>query len=206
MFLATYKAIRPGFQGLGSYAVRLGTNSKYSHTELVFEPGDGVESFMPDGSLERGTDNTLWAFGATASDIMPEWSERRAGRRGGCRFKRIEFKDSNWDFVQIDPAVFKAIEGIRVCMAVEGKAYDWRHIGSFLGPIANLIFRQSGDKLTCAELAARVFGLSHPELFHPYNLHVVASRFLANQNPGVVADNSDLRALLSDATAAAHAG
>ncbi len=203
MKIATYKAIRPGIQGIGSWAVQKATHSIYSHSEVIFEPGDDVEAWMPDGSLEQGKDGTFWAFGSTASDIMPAWSKRRVGRRGGCRFKRIEFQQNKWDFVDVDTNVVSVVDVIAACKAVEGLAYDWRHIGSFLGPIANFIFRQSGDKYTCAEVIAMAVGLGVPELFHPYLLHVVAERFLAVPVQHERIDNSDLKALLTQATAVA---
>ncbi len=42
MLLASYTGTRPGLQGLANRAIRFRLGGPYSHTELVFEPGDGV--------------------------------------------------------------------------------------------------------------------------------------------------------------------
>ena len=63
----------------------------------VFEPGDGVDDLMPrDSSVEAAQPSTrpdasgaLWCASSAAAEPIPLWSPRRAGRRGGVRFKRI---------------------------------------------------------------------------------------------------------------------
>lgn len=36
--------------GLGNVLIRLRLRGPYSHSEIVFEPGDGVDHLMPDGT------------------------------------------------------------------------------------------------------------------------------------------------------------
>ena len=73
---------RPWYIGIGNVLVRLRLRSQISHCEVVFEPGDGVSDLMPNAL-------GLWCASASASDVIPAWSPRRAGRRGGVRVMRL---------------------------------------------------------------------------------------------------------------------
>ena len=172
MKLISYTATRPGFQGLGSIIVRLGTNSPFSHTEIVFEPGDGVDHLMPDGTTEPDADGALWCASATASDVMPVWSKRRQGRKGGVRFKRIVV-GSNWFVQNISHETCSPVGVAQFIKEEEGLAYDWKHIAGFLGPVFNLIFSHGAEKYTCSEICAAAMGMPHAHRFQPGNLPAV---------------------------------
>ena len=46
MQLASYKSTRLGLQGIANRIIRLRLRGPYSHTEVVFEPGDGVDHLV----------------------------------------------------------------------------------------------------------------------------------------------------------------
>ena len=73
--------------------MRLRLGSQISHCELVFEPGDGVDDLMPDGTcapVPIGNGGLYWAGSSAAAEPIPPWSPRRAGSKGGIRFKRLD--------------------------------------------------------------------------------------------------------------------
>ena len=96
MKLASYHGTRAGILGLGNILIRLRLRGIYSHSEIVFEPGDGVDALMPDGTCEPDADGALWCVSSTGLEHIPPWSPRRAGKRGGVRFKRIVIKPDHW--------------------------------------------------------------------------------------------------------------
>lgn len=59
MQLASYTATLPGVQGVFNRLIRWRFDGAYSHSEIAFEPADGVDALMPDGSCQtdavRGT-------------------------------------------------------------------------------------------------------------------------------------------------------
>ena len=77
MLLASYKSTRPGLQGLANVLIRLRLGGIYSHCELVFQPGDGVDHLMPDGTTAPDENGALWCVssGGTASpcSATPFW-------------------------------------------------------------------------------------------------------------------------------------
>ena len=91
MKLASYIGTRAGIYGLGNFLIRLRLGGQESHSEIVFEPGDGPEvaALMPDGSLEPDANGALWCCSSVALERIPAYSPRRPGHRGGVRFKRI---------------------------------------------------------------------------------------------------------------------
>lgn len=176
MKLLSYTGTRPGFAGLGNRLVRIRLNSPYSHTEVMFEPGDDCDEYMPDGTTEPDATGALWCASASATDRMPNWNElrnHRAGKTGGVRFKRIVVNPANW---AVQPFPFVARDVAYWFGCVEGLAYDWRHILSFLGVVPNLIFGQGDDQYTCAEACAAGGSFKHAEIFDPHNLHLVIER------------------------------
>lgn len=156
MKLAFYLGTRqPWYIGLGNVLVRLRLGSRISHCELLFEPGDGVDSLMPDGTCAPDDDGALWCASASATDAMPAWSPRRAGRRGGVRFKRINVRDpSKWLLIDVpwaDPRYaalwFKEHQGA---------LYDWQGIVGFLAwPVPG-----RAERWSCHEACAAALG--HP--------------------------------------------
>ena len=55
MKLASYKGRRKGFTGIFNVLIRFWLMGKHSHSEVIFEPGDGVDHLMPDGTTESAT-------------------------------------------------------------------------------------------------------------------------------------------------------
>ena len=80
MKLASYTGTRPGVIGLGNILIRWRLKGDYSHNEVVFEPGDGVDHLMPDGTCASDADGALWCVSSTGLDRIPTWSRARPGR------------------------------------------------------------------------------------------------------------------------------
>lgn len=177
MKLISYKGTRPGIQAIGSIAVRLGSNSPFSHTEIVFENKDNVDMYMPDGTTDE-TSEGVWCASASAGDKIPSWAGKRVGSTGGVRFKRIPLMPEHW-FVQDLPAsLFDPIKAAKWLQEHEGEAYDWRGIAGFLGVVPNLLFHHSDSKKTCAEAVGYALGFPDPWRFHPGNLPPVIERMI----------------------------
>ena len=189
MKLISYLSTRPGFQGVGSWLVRQGTNSIFSHTEIVFMPGDGVDDLMPDRTTIPNEAGEFWCASATASDIMPSWSARRAGRRGGIRFKRIAISP-NWMEQDITD-IRNPVDVVNTFLRLEGLAYDWRHIAGFMGPLFNLAFSHSASKFTCTEVCATALGFPEPSRFHPGNLPPAIEFILSEDKAKAYASYAD---------------
>ena len=180
MKLISYTATRPGIAGIGSLAVRLGTNSKYSHTEIVFEEGDMVDDIMPDGTT-KAIDGTLWCASSTTLDIIPSYSLVRPGRKGGVRFKRIKINPDHW-FVQDISNHFDPEQVATWFLQNQGMAYDYRGIAGYVGALANLIFHHNEGKVSCTEACATALGFKDSWRFHPGNLPVVIDRISSNKD------------------------
>lgn len=176
MKLISYTGTRPGIQGVGSFAVRLGTNSLYSHTEIMFEPGDGVDHLMPDNNLQPGDNGALWCASSSAGDRMPAWSTKRAGKLGGVRFKRIVLKPEHWFIQDLPRDIFDPHATAQWFVVNQGLAYDYRHIASFVSAPMNLIFSHGVDHYTCTECTAAALGFAQSERFHPGNFPPVIER------------------------------
>lgn len=179
MKLISYTSTRPGIAGVGSLAVRLGTNSKYSHTEIVFEEGDGVDDLMPDGTT-KAIDGALWCASSTTLDTIPIYSKVRAGRKGGVRFKRIVINPEHW-MVQDITGFFDA-DAVALWFAKnQGMAYDYRGIAGYVGAVANLIFHHSDGKMSCTEACATALGFKESWRFHPGNFPVVVDHIIGSK-------------------------
>lgn len=176
MKLISYVSTRKGpLMAAGSVSVRIGTNSPFSHTELLFEPGDGVEEFIPDRILQP-IEGAYWCASASSADPIPDWSEKRKGRTGGVRLKRIKIKQDHWIQQDLPKELFDPILAMRWFKEHEGLAYDWRHIFSFVGFIFNRTLNHGYDKYTCTEAVASALGFSEPERFHPGNFPAIIHR------------------------------
>ena len=156
MRLAFYTGTRsPWYIGIGNVLVRLRLRSQISHCELVFEPGDGVDSLMPDGTCAPDDDGALWCASASATDAMPAWSPRRAGRRGGVRLKRINVLDpSKWVLVDVPWADARA--AARWVLEHQGALYNWQGIFGFLA----WVIPGKRGRYACHEACAAALG--HP--------------------------------------------
>ena len=163
MLLASYQSTRSMPQGVGNIVIRARLGGLFSHSEAVFEPGDGVDALMPDGTCEPDKDGALWCFSSVAVERLPQWSRRRAGHIGGCRSKRIVLDPKKWDTL---PAPFDPEYSARKAFSMEGMLYDWQQI---FGYVAWFIPEKEG-RASCAEAVATVFGFDDPYRFDPCNL------------------------------------
>lgn len=167
MKLASYKSTRPGWQGLFNRLIRWRFAGAYSHSEVVFEPGDGVASFMPDNTCQPDAAGALWCASAVAMERLPAWSRYRASKLGGVRFKRIVLDAGKWDVLTVntDP-----LHAAMVFAADEGHPYSWRHIAKFVAWVVSL---KQGNQTTCSQICARAFGIARPDdaRFDPCTLH-----------------------------------
>lgn len=166
MLLASYKATRPGLQGLANRAIRLRLRGVYSHSEVVFEPSDGVADLMPDGSAAAGADGSLWCASSVAAEAMPAHSPRRAGKAGGVRLKRIALDEAHWD---VQPLRGDARAAAQWFALRQGQLYDWQLILGWLIP-------QKCSRWTCSESVAAALGVVAEDAwrFDPVNLHAAA--------------------------------
>ena len=166
MKLANYNSTQKGFAGLANILIRFRMGGHISHNEVVFEPGDGVDHLMPDGTTQPDENGAVWCASSTASDIMPEWSIRRPGGHGGVRFKRIVIDDGKWDILPYKKDPVKAAEYFK---ANEGRAYDWRLIFGFIV----WLIPNKKSKIVCSEGCAAAGQYEMPHLFHPHLLYIV---------------------------------
>lgn len=156
MLLASYKSTRPGLQGLFNRIIRLRLRGPYSHSEVVFEPGDGVDHLMPDGAAAIGQDGSLWCASSVAAEALPEFSGRRAGKTGGVRFKRVVLDPSHWDLVKVNLDPMATAQWFK---AHEGEMYDWQLILGFM----SWVIPQKDQRWTCSEACAAALGIPETE-------------------------------------------
>ena len=170
MKAAFYIGTRSGWRGIGNVLVRWRLRSQISHCELVFEPGDGVDDLMPrDGQTMLPTTQPVageyWCASSSATDPMPTWSPRRAGKSGGVRFKRIDVSDpSKWLLVDLGHAgALFAAEWFR---EHEGALYDWQAILGFLAwPIP-----EKEGRWSCHEAVGRALDIFGAHRLDPASL------------------------------------
>lgn len=156
MLLASYKSTRPGLQGLFNRIIRLRLRGQYSHSEVVFEPGDGVDHLMPDGSAAPGLDGSLWCASSVAAEALPEFSQRRAGKTGGVRFKRVVLDPSRWGLVKVNLDPVATAQWFK---EHEGELYDWQLILGFI----SWAIPQKDQRWTCSEACAAALGIPETE-------------------------------------------
>ena len=173
MKLASYKGRRKGWIGVPNILIKRWLMGKYSHSEIIFEPGDGVDHLMPDKTTET-IDGTVWAYSSSVSDLIPSWAPIRKGRKGGARFKRINFSedkyvDGKWDVIPYPVDPVKAAE---YAVANEGKSYDHRlNIGIVFRPVLLILGYRDGF-VNCSKVCAAAGGFEEPDRFDPCVLHV----------------------------------
>ena len=163
MKLASYIGTRSGIYGLGNILIRLRLGGQESHSEIVFEPGDGPEvaALMPDGSLEPDANGALWCCSSVGLERIPAHSPRRPGRLGGVRFKRIVLSKS-WalDATGADP-----LRAAQWASLNQGRLYDWQSIGRYL----LWILPSKASRGMCSEVCATMLGVPAEDahLFDP---------------------------------------
>lgn len=159
MKLASYHGTRSGILGLGNVLIRLRLRGIYSHSEIVFEPGDGVDHLMPDGTCQPDGDGALWCVSSTGMERIPAWSPRRAGRMGGVRFKRIALSDK-W---RLDPTDRDPMMAAAWADENEGSLYDWHLIIGFLA----WFIPHKKRRVMCSEACAEMLGFDDAWRFDP---------------------------------------
>lgn len=159
MKLASYIGTRPGIMGMGNILIRWRLRGIYSHSEIVFEPGDGVDNYMPDGTCEPDADGALWCVSSTGLERIPAWSHRRAGRMGGVRFKRIHMGDK-WT---LDDTGRDPLRAARWALKNEGRLYDWQLIFGFLA----WLIPHKASRVMCSEACAEMLGFDDAWRFDP---------------------------------------
>lgn len=167
MLLASYKSTRPGVQGVANRVIRWRLKGQYSHSEIVFQPWDGVDDLMPDGSAAPDQNGALWCVSSVAAETLPAWSQNRAGRTGGVRFKRINLSPDRWDTVQIHADPRRAAVRAKL---LEGEMYDWQGVVGFV----TWMIPGNDRRWTCHELAGLLMGIEQPQRLDPCSLHQVA--------------------------------
>ncbi len=169
---ASYLGTRPGVMGLGNRLIRGRLRGPVSHCETVFEPGDGVDALMPDGTCEPDEFGRLWGYSSVGLERLPAYSPRRAGKIGGTRFKRIDFTDtSKWE---LNPLRKRPLVAARLASERQGIRYDWLFIGSF----ASWLIQQNESRTACSEECALIAGFPEPHRFDPCSLRAAVKGIL----------------------------
>lgn len=165
MKLASYHGTRAGLMGIGNWLIRLRLRGRFSHSEIVFEPGDGVDSLMPDGTCKPDASGALWCVSSTGLETLPSWSPRRAGSTGGVRFKRIAM-GSKWalDPVQADP-----LYAAQWAEENQGRLYDWQLIFGFVA----WLIPNKRDRVMCSEACAEMLCFEDAWRLDPCSLRAV---------------------------------
>lgn len=153
MKLLSYKSTQSGLKGIANILIRFRLKTRISHSELMFEPGDGVDNLMPDGTCEPDENGAYWCASSSALERLPEWSKTRANKIGGVRFKRIVPEENKWFIRKTSRDPFFAAVTIK---ENEGKMYDWQLIVGF---IFWLIPDKTNRKM-CSEIISESLGFN----------------------------------------------
>lgn len=178
MKLASYKASRAGIKGLGNLLIRFRTDSIYSHNEVIFEPGDGVDHLMPDGTTEPNSYGAYWMASSSMTDRLPSYSPFRPNGFGGTRFKRIVPDNTKWDIVEYpkDP-----VQAATYFKDHQGDPYDHSLILGYILWFLNKLIRWSylkivfaifkRDPSVCSEACLAATGYQIAESYTPAQVH-----------------------------------
>lgn len=183
MQLASYVGTRSGIMGLGNAFIRFRIAGwkqalqwdnvpgqrelRASHTEVVFEPGDGVDHLMPDGTCEPNEAGELWCVSSTGLEKIPENSPRRGGHRGGVRFKRIKVHTSKW---HLTPLHGDPVYAADWAVANQGKLYDWQLVFGFLV----WVLPNKASRFMCNEAALEMMRFVDAHRFDPCSTQAIA--------------------------------
>lgn len=168
MLLATYIGITDGLQGFGNILIRKRLDSLYTHSELIFEPGEGVDSFLPDRNANPSLDGSLWAASSVFAEKLPNYSPVRAGEYGGVRFKRINIRTKNWVTIKLGFSREKKAEIAQWFRINQGAKYDYSLIANYaMWWLANDV----SGRYMCSESIATAIGMIEPHRYHPALLH-----------------------------------
>ena len=133
MKLASYRGTRAFPNGIANILIRLRLRGDYSHSELIFEPSDLVDQYLPDGDSSE-TSEGLWAFSSVAAEKLPEYSKVRGSEIGGVRFKRIKFNPMKWDIVDIPKGIEVSVEKNVISI----KGISKQNVGDFAANVRKL--------------------------------------------------------------------
>lgn len=170
MKLLSYKSTQKGFAGIGNFLIRIRLHSKISHSEIMFEPGDGVDHLMPDGTTEPDENGAYWCGSSSAAERLPLWSKNRANKVGGVRFKRIVPEPTKWYIRNTERNPIKAALTFKEC---EGQKYDWKLIFNFLSWTILVFSRDKESRKMCSEICAKALGIEQSWRIDPPTLDVV---------------------------------
>lgn len=171
MFVAFYHGVSDGWPGLIDRSIQSVLAGDFSHCEIVFEPGDGVEQFVDDKNLEPDATGAYWSASASMMDYMPEGSPRQ-GKLGGVRFKRIRFSSKNWTCV---PVHLSAYEAAKFFYERRGKKY------AIKGTLSHALkfLRFTPGTYNCSLICAGALGYPEGFRFDPCNLFIALATFNA---------------------------
>ena len=165
MQLLSYHGTRAGFMGLGNWLIRLRLRGRFSHSEILFEPGDGVDDLMPDGTTAPDADGATWCASSTGLEPVSAWSGRRAGHRGGVRLKRIVVDPAKWTRTPLPAAA--ARRAAQWARTHEGQLYDWQLIFGFIA----WLVPNKASRVMCSEACAEMLGFEEAWRYDPCVLH-----------------------------------
>lgn len=171
MRLACYTGTHAGFNGIFNRLIRWRYGGSFfkdgaaSHCEVVFEPGDGVDHLMPDGTSQPDATGAVWCASASALDVIPVWAGQRAGKTGGVRFKRIVLDPTLWE---VQPFHRDPVIAASFIKQVEGTPYDWGIVFGFLfWPVAVLMHLIHDSLYCCSTVCAAAGGYERSDFYHP---------------------------------------
>ena len=185
MKLASYVGTRDGFMGIGNRLIRLRLSGfreavktspsmtqdilRSSHSEIVFEPGDGVDHLMPDGTCQPNDKGELWCVSSVGLERIPEYSPRRAGKLGGVRFKRINPHNNHWE---LDEVFGSALYAATWAHKNQGMLYDWQLVIGFLA----WFIPHKADRVMCSEACAAMLAILDAHRCDPCQLQALVKR------------------------------
>ena len=168
MKLASYKGTRPGIQGIGNILIRWRLEDQISHSELIFEPSDGVDDLMPDKTTKIDNENRLWCASSVIAEKLPDFSPVRAGGFGGVRFKRINLYNGNWIFIKVPVSREIKYQAANWFKNNQDAYYDYPLIAEY---VSWALSKEKASAYICSEAIAASLGLKEPFRFNPPNLH-----------------------------------
>jgi len=146
VYLASYKSTRPGIHGLVNRAIRYGSRSIYSHTQVcIGNPFDG-----------------------------PALCVSASGVDDGVRGKVMKLSPDKWDILPVPWVPAQRV--LDVLREEDGCGYDYRGVARFAFPwLPEAVITPSDDAWFCSELAAHIMGLGQPWRYAPAELHAIAA-------------------------------
>lgn len=178
MKLASYMATQAGWEGIFNRLIRLRFGGSFfkddaaSHTEVMFEPGDGVDHLMPDGTTQPDANGAYWFASSAPLDVLPSWSKKRAGRLGGVRFKRIAPSLEKWEIRDYHRDPLFAAEWYK---EHEGDSYDWKMVLGFLNWAWQFVIKRDDNQWACSMSAAAAGRFARPDFFHPELMRAIVT-------------------------------